>query len=460
MKYAWFILLMITAKFGITAIEYPPIDGDLAWQRWLGSVIATTHHIPRALGNEVYTAMGASWTPQEWLFSLFALWGTQGTRWDVFAFGVALCAVGAIFLTTYRAKLRGAAPMDLAIVAMLTGISMMDAFGVRAQVVAWLMLALFLVVLDCEGPLLWLLVPIAALWSNVHASAILAPIFTAMVALARYVEDRALTRRAKLLIAVFPLVALAICLNPFGIGLPLYAMSLFGSPITKYISEWRATDVGFYSFSLGSLPILIAGVIIGVRSREKSRNEDVLFFTICTFLMFFAARNIPIFAICVAPIVAANIKNAFPQAREKEGRAISPYALPALAAVLILVVVMRLHTNPHREDRPFPDKEIATLKSMKGEYRVFCSNFAWSSYFLGSSNVRVFLDGRSDPYPLPVWQDFAVIAFVKPNWQSVLDARRVNAIIDARDSDLDQAVALSKKWRDASHDDGFRLWIR
>ena len=193
MKYAWFVATLIAARFIVTAVAYPPADGNLAWQRWLGNVILSTHHIPRTAGPETYTAAGVPWTPQEWLFGIAA--ASIGP--PLFAFGVAACALAAILLTAYRAVRRGAQPVDAALVAALTGTAMLDAFAVRAQVVAWPMFALILLAVDEEGPWLWAAVPIAALWSNVHASAIFAPLLVGMVACGRSLEDRSWTPRVR-----------------------------------------------------------------------------------------------------------------------------------------------------------------------------------------------------------------------------------------------------------------------
>jgi hypothetical protein len=460
MKYAWFVIVIWSARFIVTAVEYPSVDGDLAWQCWLGKTILTTHRIPRALGSEVYTAVGAPWVPQEWLFSIFAYLGTSTIAWKIFAASAAFCALGTLFFVSYRAMLRGAAPLDVAFVAMLTGIAMVDSFGVRAQVVVWFMLALMLFFLDNDGPLLWIVVPVAALWSNMHASAMLAPVLTAASALGRLIEDKALTQRVKragfVAIAVIP----AICCNPFGVGLPLYAISLLGNPITKYISEWRITDIGADSFYAGSLPLLIAAVVFGIRSCKKTMVEDILIFTIFVFILFFAARNIPIFAIVVAPIVAANRKTAFPSIEEATNIKIPDFALPLMVGVCVIAIVYRLYGSKYRMEQRMPVQEVFALTKIPGERRVFCSNFAWCSFFLGYPHVRVFLDGRADPYPLRVWKDYAGIAFVQPNWMKLLNDYKVDSVIDKHYSDLDQALELSNKWQDAFHDSTFRLWLR
>jgi hypothetical protein len=461
MKYAWFVLSIVTARFAVTAVDFPAGDGDLAWQRWLGQTILYTHHIPRTLGTESFTAAGAHWTPQEWAFGIGAFLGTAGFPWALFALAVTACAVVALVLVAYRAVRRGAAPIAVAVVVTAAGLAMFESFGVRAQVVAWPMLALTLLLLDNEGPWMWALVPVAALWSNLHASAMLAPLLAAAVALGRWSEDRAWTPRVRRSVALMAATALAICVNPFGIGLPEYALSLFGSPIKTHISEWEPTNISMISFAVGSLPLLLGAIVLGIVGRRS--RSDALVVAAFTFLLFFAARNIAVFAIVVAPLVAASMTQVLGLAveRPQETRLdwVGTYGLPSVAVLLALVVGVGLYRSEARTELTMPYKEIAALTHLPGEHRIFCADFAWCSFFIGTPHQSVFLDGRADPYPPAVWDDFVTIAFLQPHWRERLDAHAVNAVIDERGKPIDQAMSLIG-WRKVTEDQRFRLWVR
>ncbi|HTV74821.1 MAG TPA: hypothetical protein VME66_14080 [Candidatus Acidoferrales bacterium] len=454
------MLAIIGARFAVTAVDFPAGDGDLAWQRWLGRTILRTHRIPRALGAESFAAVGSHWTPQEWAFGIGAALGTAGLPWTIFALCVAGCAILALVLVAYRAVRRQANPVAVAIVVAATALAMFESFGVRAQVVAWPMLALLLLTLDNEGPWLWAAVPVAALWSNLHASAMLAPLLAGATAVGRLSEDRAWTPRVKRTFAVTVATVLAICCNPFGIGLPEYALSLFASPIKGYISEWEPTNVSMLSFALGALPLLLAAVGLGVVTRRF--RADALVFAAFTFLLFFAARNIAIFSIATAPLVAVAATRAFDLATQSDEpehlRWIGRYAIPAFAMVLAVVVGIGLYRSQERTEVTMPYKEIAALSSMPGDHRIFCADFAWCSFFIGIPHQSVFLDGRADPYPVSVWKDFATIAFLQQHWRERLAAQRINALIAERGKPLDQALRLIG-WRQVTQDKKFRLWV-
>ena len=472
MKYAWLVIAVLAARFLATAIAFPQLDGDLYWQRWLGRTILESGSIPRALGNESFSAPGAPWTPQEWLFSIAASHATGGIGWDFFAGGIAVCALAALATASWHAERRGASPRAIVVCLVPAGLGLFASFGVRVQVAAWPLLALFLLLLDFEGPVAFAAIAVAAVWSNVHASAMLAPILASAAALATFVDDRgaspAFRRRA--IIAVGS--GIAICANPFGVGLPIYALSLFNSPIKDQITEWAASDLGNYSFVLGALPLLAfacLGVVTQARAHRSVR--DLVLLVVFSYLLLSAARNIALFGLVALPIVAPALTRAFAffapsppprDAREARMERIAGFAMPAIGFMLALVVGIGLLRSGERTKDTLAAHAIASLDSLAGERRLFCADFAWCGLALGKRNVRVFLDGRADPYPLTVWTDFDAIARLRPSWREALAKYDVDTIVVAKDSPLDQALALGEvsAWRPTYVDKHFRVWIR
>ena len=470
MKYAWLVIGVLAAQFLATAIAFPQFDGDLHWQRWLGRTIVERGAIPRVLGNETFSAPGAPWTPQEWLFSLAAAHATGGVGWVLFAGGIALCALAALALASWHAERRGASPRAIAVCLVPAGLGLFESFGVRVQVAAWPLLALFLLLLDLEGPFAFAAIAVAALWSNVHASAMLAPILASAAALGTFVDDRgpspAFRRRA--IIAVGS--AIAICANPFGIGLPVYALSLFNSSLKAYIVEWDVTNLGNTSFVLGALPLLVLACIVVVPQARRSARDLVLLVAF-SYLLLSAARNIALFGLVALPIVAPALTRAFAffapsppprDAREVRMERIAGFVMPAIGLMLALVVGIGLLRSGERTKDTLAAHAIASLDSLAGERRLFCADFAWCGLAVGKPHVRVFLDGRADPYPLIVWTDFDTIARLRPSWREALAKYDVDTIVVAKDAPLDQALALggASAWRATYVDKHFRVWIR
>jgi hypothetical protein len=470
MKYAWLVIGVLAARFVTTAVTYPPGDGDLFWQRALGASILRTHVVPRALGADTFTAAGAPWVPQEWLFGIAAYLGRSGLGWDVFAGGCALAALGALAIASYHAVRRGASPRAVALCVSFAGYALFESFGVRAQVAAWPMLALLLLCLDIDGPWCYAAIAVAAFWSNWHASAMLAPILAGAYAFGSGLDERSFGPRTRRLALVAAASLVAICANPFGWDLPRYAIGLFNNPIKQYINEWSVTNLGDNSFVLGALPLLVLAAVFGTRSSAAPGEDDHRWrdlFALCafTFLVLSAARNIGVFGIAALPIVApalsrrvawfARVPEPPPSANDR----VFAVAMPVFTFALAITVAVRLiaAAPPATELANAP---MAALSHMPGDHNVYCSDFAWCSLALGTPHERVFLDGRADPYPRDVWEDWVAILRLNPAWQSILERRGVNAMVLKRNEPLDQALALVPGWRVAYADKTYRLWTR
>ncbi|GAC1307644.1 MAG: hypothetical protein NVSMB19_20490 [Vulcanimicrobiaceae bacterium] len=465
MKYVWLVLGVLAARFFATAIAFPQGDGDLRWQRWLGRTILATHAIPRRLGSETFSAPGAPWTPQEWAFSVVAAHATAGPAWTLFAGSIALAAVAALAIVAYHAVRRGASARAVVLCTALAGIGLFASFGVRVQVAAWPLLALYLLLLDCEGPWAYAAIAVAALWSNVHASAMLAPVLAGAATIGAAIDERAVGARVRRLAFVAGGSALALCCNPLGWDLPLYSLMLFTSPIKEQINEWQPTVLSEPSFALGALPLLVLALLFFAEGGRR-RVRDLLVFGAMTYLVLGAARNIAIFGLVAVPLVAPALTRGMrlfasdgPPADERTER-VARVALPAISLVLAAVVAIGLMRNTEREKDRLGARAVASMRALPGERRLFCADFAWCALALETPHVRVFLDGRADPYPLAVWNDFDRIARLRHDWRAALRRYAVDTLLVKRDSPLDQAVGLDRTWRTTYRDDEFAVWVR
>ncbi len=464
MRFAWFVIAVFAGRFVATAVCFPHGDGDLGWQRWLGGRILASGRLPDALGSETFTAVGAHWVPQEWLFSILA-YLSRGAGWIAFASLCAACAVATIVLTGRRATRRGVHPYATAVVVSALGIGLLESFGVRVQVLAWPLAAAFLLLLEYDGPQAYAAIAIAALWSNVHASVVLAPVFAGAAFVGTFF-DEGLTARARRLLVIAASSALATCANPLGWRLPAYAVTLFTSPFKSMISEWKHTDIGDTSFAYGALPLVAIVVAFGVRGRRPWRDRITL--AVVGWLMLSAARNVAIFCIAAAPIAAESLTAGVTFLRERLGTI--AFAVPtraarwgeaalvvALAAGIGASLVHTERTGGAPDDQP--TAALAAIRATPQARNVFCADFAWCSFLLASRD-RVFLDGRADPYPQKVWDDFGTIVRVRPAWRKTLRSRDVDTVLVARNAPLESALALDPGWKSTYVDRTYRVWSR
>jgi hypothetical protein len=456
----WVCVIAVVGRLAAVAIAFPPGDGDRFWQRWLGERVLREHVIPRALGPETFSAPGAPWTPQEWLFSsVLALGADRGAAWVV----PLICAlvVGLAFvMVVLRCRRRGLSGAMASAAVLLCALATIQSFGVRAQIFGWAGLATLLWLLEAEGAIAWFAVPLTIVWANLHASVFLAPAVVALFALSAALRDRRWSREVRRHIAIASGCALATLMTPLGLDLPRYAIGLIGSPIRHSISEWGATSIDSASFAFGAFPLVLALAAFGVRASMRDRLVALAF----TVLLFTAVRNVPLFALATAPIAIA----ALPR---KQGRFDTPTPVERAAAwttvAMATAAAVTIGTLSWRE-APLPNRTLPLgparmlLAEARTTPRIFCEDFAWCSMFLAEhQRALFFMDGRCDPYPDAVWRDYLEVLDGHPRWARILDAQRVNAVLVRRDSALDSLLAeRSRTWRPIASDRLSRLYVR
>ena len=438
----WLLPAIVLAALGgahVTgALLLPPSDGDLGWQHWLGAQILAGG-LPHALGTESFTATGAPWVPQEWLFCvLLSAAAGHGVGW-LFALGIGACAVLALGCVALRCARYGAHPAATAFVLVLVYLAMSQSFGVRVQVVGWAMLAAFLLALELPGRWRWTAVAVAATWANWHASAVLAPLLGIAAAAGSLSQGdrRAAARDAMLALCC----ALAVCATPLGTRLPLYAVELAHSPIRHWIREWRPTAFGDSAFIFGALPLIVLAALAAPRTSRRAVALAAPF----VYLAFVALRNVPLAGIACAPLAAVALTALLPSLASFRPIRNRAGAIGAIAAAFLTVVTATaIGARGVSDDRPLA--AIGQLAQLPGPHRLLCEDFAWCGPAVDTGRISVFVDGRADPYPAMVWAQYDTIIHVRSGWRTIAQRYGLDAMLVRRDGDLDRA-ARRAGWR-------------
>lgn len=462
MRIAWAIVAIFGARFAALAWHYPGQDADLSWQQWLGERVLALHQIPSQLGLETFTAPGARWVPQEWLFSTAVAATLPTGRFYLLAIATALAGVCALAVTAWRAHKRGSSTFATVFATALTGFAMMQSFGVRAQIFGWALLAIIMLLLDLESPWLFAIVPLTAIWANVHASALIVPALVGLWTLGTAIEDRAWTARVERNVLLTLGTGFAVMLTPFGWHLPAYAFSLQTSAIRSSISEWQPPDLTMPAFYGGLLPLIALGCYFGVAA-PRERWRDGLLFAATAVLAFTAIRHMPLCAIVIAPMIAQRLTNAIPQHARLNvvlSERFSQLLIAGASAVAAIAIVLTLNQVPAVAHSSLPEKAVATLAAAPGEHKLYCEDFAWCSMALPAKNLRVFIDGRCDPFPDSVWRAYLDVERVTPRWSSVLDKYSVDTVLAKAGRPLAQVMRSRAGWRVFYRDSGYVVFVR
>jgi hypothetical protein len=462
MRIAAAIVAIFCARFITDAWFYAGRDGDLVWQHVLGSYVLHAHHLPQRLGHETFTAPAARWIPQEWAFSVAVAWLTSTRHFAYLAMLTTAAAAGSLLLTAYRSRLRGASTFANVLCTAFTGFAMLQAFGVRAQIFGWLFLSVAMLLLDLETDWIFLVIPVVALWANVHASALIAPVFVAAWAFGTLIEDRARTARVERNFILAAGCAFAVCLTPLLWNLPLYAIQLQTGAMRTAISEWQPPDLMFPCYIWGVLPLIGICCYFGIAA-PRMRWRDGMLFAVAAFIAALAVRHLPIAALVIAPMAAQRLSSAFPSharinvlLREQFAQTL---VLASSAFVCCFIVFDLVHV-PEVSGVTLPRAAVATLAKVPGTHNLYCEDFGWCSVALERPNLRTFVDGRCDAFPKNVWNDYVAVERVSPAWPRVLARWKVDSVLVDKNNALAQAIALSRDWYLFYHDERYEIFLR
>jgi hypothetical protein len=461
MRLAWAIVVLYFVRFFVSAWFNPGQEGDLGWQHWLGTYLIQQHHLPHALGHETFTAPGARWVPQEWAFSLVLAAATAHGHFEWLAMAAAFAATAALLITAWRAQRRGASTMAVGIITICTGFSMLQAFGVRAQIFAWLFISIVLLLLDLENAWIFAVIPVVALWANVHASATIAPIIVGAWTIGTWIEDRAWTPRVERNAVVTAGTVLALFFTPLLWDLPRYAFQLQTSSIRASIAEWQPSDIIDASLLCGVLPLIGICAYFGVAA-PRERWRDGMLFAIASLIAFLAVRHLPLAAFILAPMAAQRLTSALPQHARINAvlhEHFSETIVAASTALASAVIIVNLLHTPAIAGVALPHKAVSALARVPGTHNLYCEDFSWCSLALETRNLRTFLDGRCDPFPPRVWADYLDVERVTPRWTAVLDRYHVDAMLVRKGRPLAQALALRNDWRLFYRDRGYEIFL-
>ncbi|HEY1868854.1 MAG TPA: hypothetical protein VGG70_11215 [Candidatus Cybelea sp.] len=436
-----------------------PGDGDLYWQRWLGELVLQTHRLPTTLGNTTFTAAGAAWIPQEWLFSVAVALARDYHAFLVLSILVSALPLAILFSIYWRSRAESA-PEAIGIVLLICGVAFLESFGARAQVLGWAALAVFMFFIERRDRWYYAALPAAVIWANLHASVAIAPAIVLARTAASFADGGLSGLRKSRDLVMLPLVVLATFCTPFGWRLPAFALALANSPIRHYIQEWQRPGWGDISFMLGALPIALA-ILLGGRTTLAARKLQSFPSALLFAATLFAARNITLFVIVAAPLAACGLQARFPQLRRLGSKfaELEPVGLPAIAIAVAASAFALARIQAHAP-APLPAAAISSLTTDGRNHRVFCENFTWCSVALQYPTLQVFIDGRCDGYPLAVWNDYVSTIRARKNWSEPLEKYGVGYVIAQRGSRLANAIEKLPHWGRSYEDVSYVVFRR
>jgi len=337
----------------IALLTFVPLAANDFWlQAKIGQMIVESGVIPRTVLFPYTWVQANTFNAHEWLPSIIfhLLDRTFGYERLLFAQGaIGLMQFGLCLLLARR--LSGSLAIGLLLAAMAMVVANYR-YDLRPEIFALLLFVALLHVLtsyrkSADWRVLAWAAPIAVIWANSHGSFLVGPVVAAIFAVGEAAEAargmpgtalrtrfRAAAHAAIPYAIVVATMVLTSLLNPLGLGLLHFAVTLSSSEVTKtFIGEWTATLSPRF---MGRLPFAIfvaaagATLAIVVPCRRRLTVTDALLLAAFAALALQRTRFIVFFGFA-ALAVCAHLLGAMPWRRELER--------PALAAALGLAAL-------------------------------------------------------------------------------------------------------------------------
>ena len=459
-------------------------DGDTGWHIRTGQWIlehraAPTHDLFS------FSRPNAPWFAWEWLTDVMyaLLFRLAGLKAIVLLAGL-MIALYATVLLRYTLW-RGANALVAAFTTMLAvGASSMH-FLARPHLATLLLFPVCLWLVEADRrkntPWLWALVPVVALWTNLHGGFVIFLACLGLLVLA-YAIEMGLgearwpqIRRYSVLLAGCSFASLV---NPYGVQLHVHIYDYLRADWIKNIVQEFQAPTFRNEGQLQYEALLLAGLIaIGFLLRQRMIVEAlwVLFLAHSSLI---SVRHAPLFATVAAPLVACELsawwrqgvaamkKSSALRILHQLGEDLAPgfrrtSAWP-VAFILALAALDAPLQWPH--DFPsvmFPTAMVERQAGLIGSGRLLTPD-QWGDYIIFKFYPRqkVYVDGRSDFYGQKMGEEYLHLLQGAYDWRAIMERNGFDVALLPVDWPLASMLKLDPGWRVVQDDTKVILFRR
>ena len=403
-------------------------DGDTFWHVAAGEWIVSHGAVPHA-DPFSHTRAGAPWVAHEWLTEVLMALAYRAGAWAGNGWGGVMALTGAAAALAFgqlaRHLGRWLSPAPVLFLLLLAFYCLMPVLTARPHVLTLPVLegwaaALFIARAEGRGPP-WRLLPLMALWANMHAGYVVGLALVAALGLEAMLgaaqEGPGRWRAAALRWGGFGgAAALAACLTPHGPSGLLFPFYLASMPDNGMIQEWQPPD---FSWTQPVEVVLMAGLYVALSRGATLPPVRLALLLGLLHLALAHARHITLVAVIGPLVVAAPLGAALaawraggggaapaeqarggwrPQGGAAWSRAWSLGAAAALVAVRLLLPV-----TPGTAATA-PAAALAHVPPDLAAQPVF-NEYGFGGYLI-HAGLRPFVDGRADMYGTPFMHEY------------------------------------------------------
>ncbi|MGA2590744.1 MAG: hypothetical protein ABSH32_12570, partial [Bryobacteraceae bacterium] len=348
---------------------------------------------------------------------------------------------------------------------------------------------------DRRVRLLWCLPPLTVLWVNLHGGWFVGVVLIGIYAIGELASGlldaqprawRPAAGRALPYAATASLCLAASLVGPYTYHLHVHIFEyLTDSFQREHIMEMMPISFQNPAARYFEIMLLAGGAAVLWHVRRR-RFTECLLLLLFAHLGLIASRNIPIFGIVAAPVVALALVEWVRKLGQApvaawlqrltsgldslgtsmaENEAIPRVHLLSAAALLLVTAIFYAPAPPPAfraafDAKSFPAKALASLGGPRAQGRIFTSD-QWGDFLIYNLYPRgqVFIDGRSDFYGSRFVGKYLDIVNVKYTWQRLLNEYGVDTVLLSPDAPLAGALKESSRWH-VVYDDGQAIVFR
>jgi len=447
-----FTAILFFALFVLATREIS--DPDFWWHLRTGQYIVETRAIPHTDPFSL-TRAGHPWITHEWLAEVFLY-----TLYTLGSFPLLILTFAALITLTFAlvyARMPGK-PYVAAFALLVAALSTAPTWGVRPQMLTLLLASLFLYLLDRQQRL-WLLPPLMVLWVNLHSGYALGLVIVAVYLFAAIIESvtsRFTLHALRPLALTFVFCCLAVLFNPNGATMYVYPLeTLTSRTMQAYIQEWFSPDFHLVEFQPFAWLLIGTLAAMALGGKRVSLTQTILLAG-SGYAALRSARNIPIFALIAAPIlaeqvwhlIAARVTVASPRAT----RGVILLNWLILAIVIIaggVRVVAVVNNQPAVERARLPVAAVDFLCA-RGAQGALYNTYGWGGYLIWRlyPQVRVFIDGRADVYGDTFIEEMYLKAYRGgADWRAPLEQYDVRLVLVEPNAPIVTHLARDAQWQ-------------
>jgi len=442
-------------------------DSDSVWQIKVGQWILANGAVPY---TDLYsfTQFGKPWMSSSWLSQVLfaAAYGRGDWAGPVVLSSIAIGATIAIFVHLLSRYFDPARAIVITLLVLLLAHLLARphvlALPVMVAFVGGLMAAA-----DRRTHPSWLLLPLMALWANLHGGFVLGLALIGAIGLEAIWSADA-ERRLTLMFRwmQFGIGALvASCCTPYGWKTLLAAANILNlGELLTLIAEWQ--PVSFASFSVFEA-VLLGLIALGFHRGVMLSPPRILLVLVLTWMALSHARNVGTFAFLLPLVLAAPFATSSDRAEADLRNAEGPLVRGvAVLATLMLVIAAFVSTSLYAAHHRFaittvfmPVAAVDILSERKAQ-RIF-NAYQFGGYLIGR-DIPVFIDSRAELYGEQFVMDFfnATEAKKLDNLTRLLEDYRIDATLLAVNSPAAQVLDHIKGWKRLYADDIAAIHVR